>query len=190
MPSTVKFRQDQALFKADAFHLPLWIHAPFEVIRGFTKWMTVTLARDNPHRDPLVNATFTKPAKKPHRNAFWSGKPVVKGPKWIVMAWRWSLVFTVLAWFKYSSWDSKLDVLRVFGHALRWLGLSVLPWCWANWGWLPLILVGTVVSVYGVKYGVKRLALWAKFRGKGDDGTPWYEYVIAAETWVKGRLGR
>ncbi len=186
----MKFRQDQALFKADAFHLPLWIHAPFEVARGFTKWMTVTLERDNPHRDRLINATFTKPAKKPHRNAFWSGKPVVKGPKWIVMAWRWSLVFTVLAWLKYSSWDSKLAVFRFVGDVLKWVGMSAIPWCWENWGWLPLIFVGTILTVYGVTYGVKRLAVWAKFRGANDDGSAWYEYVIAVDQWLKRKVRR
>lgn len=190
MPRTVKIRPDQPLFKADAFRMPLWVHAPFEVARGFARWMTATLAKDNPLNNVMDNPTFTKPARKAHRNAFWTGKPVVKGPKWIVIAWRWSLVFTVLAWLKYSSWDSKLDVFRAIGSVLKWVGLSVIPWCWANWGWLPLIVVGTVVGVYGARWAFKRLVVWVRFRGAADDGTPWYEYVLAVETWVKGRLGR
>lgn len=190
MPRTVKIRPDQPLFKADAFHMPLWIHAPFEIVRGFAKWMWVSLAKDNPHGNPLDNATFTKPARKAHRNAFWSGKKVAKGPKWIVMAWRWSLVFTVLAWIKYASWDSKLDVFRALGDVLKWVGLSVIPWCWSHWGWLPLILVGTLVGLYGARWAFKRLLVWVRFRGGNDDGTPWYEYVISAETFVRSMWGK
>lgn len=190
MSRTVKFRPDQPLFKADAFRMPLAVHAPFEVARGFVKWMTVTLARDNPHRDPMTNATFTRAAKKPHRNAFWSGKPVVKGPKWIVMAWRWSLVFTVLACVKYLPGAAWISVMRGIGHVLGWVGLDVIPWCWAHWGWLPLIVVGGLVVGYGARWAFKRAVLWVRFRGGADDGTPWYEYVIAAETYVKEMIGR
>ncbi len=188
MPSTVKFRPDQPLFKADAFRMPLWIHAPFEVVRGLYKWMTVTLVRDNPHRNPMDNATFTKRARKAHRNAFWTGRPVIKRAKWMTMAWRWGWVATVLASRKYLVGSAWLWMARLAGRFLKWIGLDVIPWCWAHLGWLPLILVGTIAGVYGMAWAFKRLLV--KMHGRGDANTPWYEYVIAAETWVKGRFGR
>ncbi len=170
--------------------MPLWIHAPFEVVRGFVKWLSVTLVKDNPHRDPLKNATFTKGAKLPHRNAFWTGKPVVKGPKWRTMAWRWGLVFTVLAMVKYLPGAAWLAIGRALGDVLKWVGLDVIPWCWAHWAWLPVIVVGAIVGGYGAGRGFKRLVVWVRFKGGVDDGTPWYEYVLSVEGFVRTIAGR
>lgn len=188
MARTVRFRPDQPLFKADAFRMPLWLHASGEIVRGFYKWLTVRLNRDNPHRDPMKNATFTKRAKLPHGIGFWTGRPLVKRAKWQTMAWRWGLVFTVLAFVKYLPWPAWRWVLGRLGDMLKWIGLDVIPWCWAHWLWLPVILVGSIAGVYGTSWAFKRLVV--RLHGRADAMVPWYEYVIAAEMWVKGRLGR
>lgn len=193
MPRTVKIRPDQPLFKADAFHMPLWIHAPFEVIRGIVRWFTVTLEKDNPHRTPLDNATFNKRAKKPHRVAFWSGKPVVKGPKWRVMAWRWGLVFTVLFMVKYlplAGWKwigLRLgDVLVFFGH--------VCSWAWRHWALLPIVFAAIVAGAWLVTQGVRELRTRLKARVSDGDAAQWYDVVLYLRdrfmTFVHGRGGQ
>ncbi len=167
--------------------MPLWIHAPFEMARGFTKWLCVSLERDNPLKDATRNATFLGAAKKAHRTAFWTGKPVTKGPKWRVMVWRWGLVFTVLAFVKYLplggwSWLARRvgDLLVVAGHVARW--------CWQHWGWLPLLLVGLVSGVWLVRFGAGRLVTWLAAR---ESTTEWFEVVLYVRDkfvgWVKGR---
>ena len=50
---TVKLRPDQPLFKADAFHMPVGVHASFEIVRGIVKWGTASLHKDNPHNNQL-----------------------------------------------------------------------------------------------------------------------------------------
>lgn len=177
MPRTVKIRPDQPLFKADAFRMPLWIHAPFEVCRGITRWFSVTLESDNPHRTPLDNATFTKRAKKPHRVAFWTGKPVVKGPKWRVMLWRWGLVFTVLAMFKYlplAAW--KWLGWRVI-DLLVWFG-DFAVWAWRHWWTIPFIAAGIVLGIVLLRMGVTQLK--SRLRSRADDGDApqWYDIVL------------
>jgi len=183
---TVKFRPDQPLFKADAFRMPLWIHAPFEVCRGFVKWMAVSLHADNPHSNVMHNATFTRGASAPHRNAFWSGRPVVKGPKWRVMVWRWGVVFCVLAFIKYAPLSAWLWVARRLGDTLKLIG-DVTVWAWANWGWLPLILVSTLAGVWAATHAVRVgvAALKERLRN-GHERSEWYVYVLAIRDQVRG----
>lgn len=189
---TVKFRPDQPLFKADAFRMPLWVHAPFEVGRGFVKWMTVNLHRDNPHRNAMHNATFTRPAKQAHRNAFWSGRPVVKCAKWRVMVWRWGVVFTVLALVKYLPAAGWWWLARAAGNVLKWIGLSVIPAAWHNLWSIPLVIAGIVLTLWvGVAVG-RKLVQGVKARHAEDnDGDRWYVPVLYARdkfvSWVKGR---
>lgn len=189
---TVKFRPDQPLFKADAFHMPLWIHAPFEVARGFVKWMTINLHRDNPHRNAMMNATFTRPAKSAHRNAFWTGKPVVKGAKWKTMVWRWSLVFTVLAMIKYLPAEGWLWLARKLGKALVWIGLDVIPYGWHHLWSIPLFVAGTALVGWVTVFVGKRLVKAVRDRhAQADDGDRWYVPVLYLRDkfvgFVKGR---
>lgn len=179
MPRTVKIRPDQPLFKADAFHMPLWIHAPFEVVRGFYKWCTATLAKDNPHNNPMHNATFARAAKLPHRNAFWTGKPVIKRPKWYTLAWRWSLLFILTSSIKYLPWAGWAWMFKRIGSMLKWIGLDVIPWAWAHLWSLPLVFGGTVLGVYLLQWGIRRGVRNMRARmSEGDAHTPWYEYVL------------
>jgi len=192
---TVKFRPDQPLFKADAFRMPLWVHAPFELARGFTKWMTVSLNKDNPHRNAMHNATFTRPAKQAHRNAFWTGKPVVKRAKWVTMVWRWSLVFTVLAMVKYLPVSGWLWLGRLAGRFLKWVGLSVIPTAWAHLWSVPLVIALVVLTVYLVAWGVRKaVAVGHERAERTDEGDRWYVPVLYMRDrfveFVKGRGAR
>lgn len=186
MPQTVKFRPDQPLFKADAVHLPLWIHAPGEIFRGLFKWLTVTLVRDNPLRNPLLNATLTKSAKAPHRNSYWTGQPVVKGPKWRVVLWRWGLVFTLAASIKYLPSSAWWWLLKKLGSLLKWIGTNAIPWGWAHLWWLPFIFIGVVFGVWLFMWTVRKLITHVhtrtKRQGKSVDK---YEYVIRYQNALK-----
>jgi hypothetical protein len=181
--STVKIRPDQPLFKADAFRMPLWIHAPWEVARGFTRWMTATLARDNPLPNRLKNATFGKPAKEPHRVAFWTGRPVVKGPKWRVIARRWASVFTFLCLVKYLPGAYWLAWLRGLGDMLAWIGVTALPWMWAHLWSIPLLLgVGCLVAGGGIA-AFKSLRAYVRTRFGLQ---PWYVTVLRLNDRLRG----
>lgn len=178
MPRTVKIRPDQPLFKADAFRMPLWLHAPFEVVRGFYKWMTAGLNKDNPHNNPMQNATLTRAAKLPHRNAFWTGKPVHVKAKWKIIVRRWLLVFTFLAMVKYLPWVGWSWLFKRVGHMLTWVGLDVLPFAWRHLWFVPVFIALTVLAVYLTVWGVRRTAKAIKARHSGDAGTPWYDIVL------------
>lgn len=186
--NTVKIRPDQPLFKADAIHMPLWIHAPFELLRGALKWLTCGLMRDNPHRNKLDNPTFTKAARKPHRLAFWTGRPVVKRAKWKLMAWRWGLVFTVLILIKYLPASAWLWLARGCGRVLRWVGLDLCPWLWAHLGWLPFIVAGVGVMGVGLRWVFKRLV--RRMRARAGEGARWFDVVLAFRSWIGRRLAR
>lgn len=188
MAPTVKFRSDQPLFKADAFRMPLWIHGPFEVLRGLTKWLTVSLHRDNPHRDPLDNPTFTHPAKAPHRNGFWTGRPVVRNAKWRTMAWRWGLVFCFLSAIKYLPGAGWWWLLDMAGELLKFVGLSMIPWCWDHLWWLPVIIVGMVTTMWVIRWGTGKLITIIRERWALKDG--WYVYVLALRDQVQRRVRR
>lgn len=190
---TVKFRPDQPLFKADAFRMPLWLHAPWEVLRGIMRWLFVALERDNPHRNAMVNATLTRPAKTPHRVSYWTGNPVKKPAKWHTMARRWGLVFSVLAALKYlpmAAWAwlawRMADVLRVAG--------VVAVWSWAHWAWLPVILAALALALWGAVRGFARARTRLLARQDDTDATQWWEAVLYIRDtfvgWVKGRGGR
>lgn len=183
--STVKFRPDQPLFKADAFRMPLWVHAPWEIMRGVFRWMTATLARDNPHRDPLKNATLWYPAKAAHRVAFWSGRPVVKGPKWHVIGRRWVLVFTVLCMIKYLPGAAWLSILKALGSFLTWVG-SACVWMWANLWSIPLLLGVLCIAAGGSMAAFKHAKRWVRTQ---YGLAPWYEHVLKLNDRLRGLRG-
>ncbi len=184
---TVKFRPDQPLFKADAFRMPLWIHAPFEIMRGIVKWLTVSLVKDNPHRNVRHNATFTRGAKAAHRNAFWTGKPVVKRPKWVTMLWRWGMVFTVAAMVKYAPGEWWLWLARCLGRVLAWVGLDVIPAMWANLWLVPFVVIGLVLGLYLVAWAVRTTAnnVRGRVQDTDDDGEHWYAPMFHIDAKVR-----
>lgn len=190
MSRTVKFRPDQPLFKADAFRMPLWVHAPFEIVRGIARWLTAALSRDNPHRDPLKNPTLTRGAKSAHRLSFWTGKPIVKGPKWRVIVRRWLMVFSVLASIKYLPVQIWKSIGMAFIDSVVWFVWVAIPYGWANLWVFPLVLgLMCLTAACGIA-GFKALRKFLVNHSGIGFGSPWYVYVLAARDKVRGVIKR
>lgn len=166
MAIQVKFRSDQPLFKADAIHMPVWLHFPAEVIRATWQYHTAGLKRDNPHKNALLNATFFDPARKAHRLSFWTGREVIQKPKWRRVAVRnfmsWAVIASLVdAGIRSAVWPW---VGALLWDMLVWIGLVFLPWLVAHWLWIPVVIaVPVVVSVLAfkaLKTSVRRYNRW------------------------------
>lgn len=196
---TIKVRPDQPLFTAEPLRMPLWLHLPWEFGRGFVRWFFVALARDNPHRNAMHNATLTRPAKAPHRLAYWTGKPVVKGPKWRTMVRRWFIVLTFLALVKYAPGAFWLWVAKTVWGGLTWFFTVAIPSMWANLWVLPFTLGMLCFVAWACMFLGARVRVWLTARAAAQEtdagnGTRWYDVVIRLNdmfwTWVHGRGGR
>lgn len=190
MGQQVKFRADQPLFKAEALRFPLWLHLPAEVIRLMWQWHTANLHRDNPHRNKLHNATLLQAAKRPHRLAFWSGKEVFSAPKWRKMAVR-----NFITWFLIASLI--VEPIRSFmwpkvGAALldmlQWVGLTLIPFLWHHWLWIPVIVAaigfGSVGLLRGLRWGFRRYNRWVWLGGWQRVGVLIQRAYGAAKTYT------
>lgn len=189
---TVKFRPDQPLFTAEGIRMPLWLHLPWEFGRGIVRWLFVALQRDNPHRNAMHNPTLTRPAKAAHRNAYWTGKPVVKGPKWRTMFRRWSMVFTVGLLIKYAPGAFWLWVAKSVWGALMWFFTVALVWAWAQLWVLPVSMVLIVFLAWALMAGGRKLQAMLHARAESSEvgnGVRWYDVVLRARDrfvrWVK-----
>lgn len=197
MSRTVKVRPDQPLFTAEGIRMPLWLHLPWEIGRGITRWLFVALQRDNPHRNVMHNPTLTRGAKVAHRNAYWTGKPVTKGPKWRTMLRRWSMVLFVASLVKYAPGAFWVGLGKTVWGALMWFFTVALVWAWANLWVLPLVLGLFVLSVWAVMVGGQHLRVFlvarseAREAGDAGAGIRWYDVVLRAHhlfwAWVHGR---
>jgi hypothetical protein len=196
MGQQVKFRADQPLFKAQALRFPLWLHLPAEVIRLLWQWHTATMHRDNPHRNPLWNATLLQPAKRAHRLAYWSGREVTMPPKWRRIAVR-----NFLSWFLIASlivepirsfvWPNVFVGLR---EMLIWVGLTLVPFLWHNWLWIPVIVAGigfgSVGLLRGLRWGFRRYNRWVWLGGWQRTGVLLARGCAAAKGYVLSKVRR
>lgn len=196
MAVQVKFRPDQPLFKAEALRFPLWLHLPAEVIRWTWQYHTANLHRDNPHKNALLNATLTQPAKRPHRLSYWTGHEVVQAPKWRRIVIRnfisWGVVASLVdsgvrsvVWPWVWSWLSTL---------LVWVGLTLVPWLYAHWLWLPVLVGGTLAGIMlvfkGLRAVFRRYNRWVWLGGWQNVWTVCKPVALEIRDNMKRAIGR